>query len=139
MTDRVDKEKYVDDVMDNPNHDKDALLKSLWDDFEVGPHFYGRSPGMDALPDVVKANAIWESVNVAIEKEITPPLFRVKDASYRWWHWITHPIRTYRIRKYLKLVEKKIPAEIDMDAFCNFHADMMAMGMAMYQVKDKDE
>lgn len=34
----------------------------------------GRSPGMDALPDALEANAIWESVTVAIEKNLDPPL-----------------------------------------------------------------
>lgn len=35
---------------------------------------YGRSPGMDALPDILEANAIWESVTIAIEKNLDPPL-----------------------------------------------------------------
>lgn len=35
---------------------------------------YGRSPGMEALPDVLELNAIWESITVAIEKMLDPPL-----------------------------------------------------------------
>ena len=35
---------------------------------------YARSPGMDALPDILEANAIWESVTIAIEKNLDPPL-----------------------------------------------------------------
>lgn len=35
---------------------------------------YGRSPGMDALPSILEANAIWESVTVATEKNLDPPL-----------------------------------------------------------------
>lgn len=34
----------------------------------------GRSPGMDALPDVLEANIIWEATTVAIEKNLAPPL-----------------------------------------------------------------
>lgn len=35
---------------------------------------YGRGFGMDALPDILESNAIWESVTVAIEKTLDPPL-----------------------------------------------------------------
>jgi hypothetical protein len=35
---------------------------------------YGRSPGMDAAPDILESNAIWESVTIAIEKNLDPPL-----------------------------------------------------------------
>jgi hypothetical protein len=35
---------------------------------------YGRSPGMDALPDIIEANTIWEGVTIAIEKSLDPPL-----------------------------------------------------------------
>jgi hypothetical protein len=35
---------------------------------------YGRSPGMNALPSILEANAIWESVTIAIEKNLDPPL-----------------------------------------------------------------
>lgn len=35
---------------------------------------YGRSPGMDALPSALEANAIWEAVTIAIEKTLDPPL-----------------------------------------------------------------
>lgn len=35
---------------------------------------YGRCPGMDALPSALEANAIWEAVTVAIEKNLDPPL-----------------------------------------------------------------
>lgn len=35
---------------------------------------YARSPGMDAAPDILESNAIWESVTIAIEKNLDPPL-----------------------------------------------------------------
>lgn len=35
---------------------------------------YARSPGMDAIPDILESNAIWESVTIAIEKNLDPPL-----------------------------------------------------------------
>jgi len=35
---------------------------------------YGRSPGMDALSDILEANAIWEAVTIGIEKNLDPPL-----------------------------------------------------------------
>lgn len=35
---------------------------------------YGRCPAMDALPAVLEANAVWEAVTVAIEKNLDPPL-----------------------------------------------------------------
>lgn len=35
---------------------------------------YARSPGMDATPDILESNAIWESVTIAIEKNLDPPL-----------------------------------------------------------------
>lgn len=34
----------------------------------------GRSPGMDALPDILELNAIREAVPIAIEKNLDPPL-----------------------------------------------------------------
>jgi len=42
---------------------------------------YGRSPGMDALPDVLEVNTIWESVTIAIEKNLEPPLGVIDDGS----------------------------------------------------------
>lgn len=36
--------------------------------------FYGRCPGMDALPSALEANAVWEGVTMAIEKSLDPPL-----------------------------------------------------------------
>ena len=35
---------------------------------------YGRSPSMSALPDAIEVNAIWESLTIAIEKLVDPPL-----------------------------------------------------------------
>jgi len=35
---------------------------------------YARSLGMDAIPDILESNAIWESVTIAIEKSLDPPL-----------------------------------------------------------------
>lgn len=40
---------------------------------------YGRSPGMLALPDIIELNAIWESVMIASEKELDPPLAVLDD------------------------------------------------------------
>lgn len=40
---------------------------------------YGRSPGMAALPDILELNAIWESVTIAIEKMLDPPLAILDD------------------------------------------------------------
>lgn len=42
---------------------------------------YGRSPGMDALPDVLEVNTVWESVTLAIEKNLDPPLGVIDDGS----------------------------------------------------------
>ncbi len=35
---------------------------------------YGRSPAMSGLPDAIELNAIWESLTIAIEKMVDPPL-----------------------------------------------------------------
>jgi len=35
---------------------------------------YGRSLAMDALPDILQSNALWESVMIAVEKSLDPPL-----------------------------------------------------------------
>lgn len=40
---------------------------------------YGRSPAMMALPDILELNAVWESVTVAIEKAMDPPLAILDD------------------------------------------------------------
>lgn len=40
---------------------------------------YGRSPAMEALPDVQEMNAIWESVTLGIEKQVDPPLYVLDD------------------------------------------------------------
>ncbi len=40
---------------------------------------YGRSSGMDALPDAIELNAIWEAVMVAAEKQLDPPLGILND------------------------------------------------------------
>jgi hypothetical protein len=40
---------------------------------------YGRSFGMDALPDVLQANVVAESVTIAIEKNLDPPLYVMDD------------------------------------------------------------
>lgn len=40
---------------------------------------YGRSPAMMALPDILELNAIWESVTIAIEKAMDPPLAILDD------------------------------------------------------------
>lgn len=42
---------------------------------------YGRSPAMDALPDVLEVNTVWESVTIAIEKNLEPPLGVIDDGS----------------------------------------------------------
>lgn len=40
---------------------------------------YGRSPAMMALPDILELNAVWESVTIAIEKAMDPPLAILDD------------------------------------------------------------
>ncbi len=35
---------------------------------------YGRSPSMAGLPDAIELNAIWESLTIAVEKLVDPPL-----------------------------------------------------------------
>jgi len=40
---------------------------------------YGRSPGIDALPDIREVNFIWQSLTVAIEKSLDPPLALISD------------------------------------------------------------
>lgn len=42
---------------------------------------YGRSPGMDALPDIMESNAVWEATTVAIEKNLDPPLAVLDDGT----------------------------------------------------------
>lgn len=42
---------------------------------------YGRSPGMDALPDILEVNALWEAVTIAIEKMLDPPLGVLDDGT----------------------------------------------------------
>lgn len=44
---------------------------------------WGRSPGMEALPDVLEVNTIWESVTIAIEKDIKPPI--LSPTRPPWW------------------------------------------------------
>lgn len=40
---------------------------------------YGRSPGMDAIADIMESNAIWEAVTIATEKTLDPPLMVLDD------------------------------------------------------------
>lgn len=40
---------------------------------------YGRGPGFNALPDAMEANAIWEAVTIAIEKQLDPALAVLDD------------------------------------------------------------
>ncbi len=42
---------------------------------------YGRSPAMEALPDVQEINAIWEAVTLAIEKKLEPPIAVLDDGT----------------------------------------------------------
>jgi len=61
---------------------KHLLRESGFDDLPVPitraskllGEIYGRSFGMKALPAILELNAIWESVTVAIEKSLDPPL-----------------------------------------------------------------
>lgn len=71
---------------------------------------YGKSPGWDALPDIMKQNDMYVIQMRAMEAN--PKWFTLKQKSHRWWHWVIHPFKTYRIRKYIKTVEKKIYEEI---------------------------
>lgn len=42
---------------------------------------YGRSPAMEAMPDIIEANALRESAIVATEKMLDPPLTVISDGS----------------------------------------------------------
>jgi hypothetical protein len=42
---------------------------------------YGRSPGMNALPSILEANAIREATILAVEKNLDPPLIVLDDGS----------------------------------------------------------
>jgi hypothetical protein len=42
---------------------------------------YGRSAGMDALPDILELNTIWEAITIAIDKNLDPPLFVLDDGA----------------------------------------------------------
>lgn len=48
--------------------------------FKVDGEEYGRSPGMDALPDVRSANVLWESIHLANHKNLDPPLGVIESA-----------------------------------------------------------
>lgn len=43
---------------------------------------YGRSPAMEALPDIIELNAIWEMITKAAEKQLHPPLYLLDDGSF---------------------------------------------------------
>lgn len=70
--------------------DHDHLLReSGFDDIPIKvsrfwkniDEMYARSAGMNALPDVAEVNAIWESVTIAIEKILEPPLGVMDDGT----------------------------------------------------------
>lgn len=42
---------------------------------------YGRSLAMDAMPDVLQSNVVWEATTVAIEKSMDPPLGIYSDST----------------------------------------------------------
>lgn len=42
--------------------------------WKLAKEIYGRSPGMEALPDVLEINSMWEAVTIAVEKMLDPPL-----------------------------------------------------------------
>lgn len=42
--------------------------------WKLAKETYGRSPGMEALPDVLEINSMWEAVTLAVEKMLDPPL-----------------------------------------------------------------
>lgn len=42
--------------------------------WKLAKETYGRSPGMEALPDVLEINSMWEAVTIAVEKMLDPPL-----------------------------------------------------------------
>ncbi len=48
--------------------------------FKNNGELYGRSPGMDALPDILELNAVKEARMLAQEKALDPPLGVVNDA-----------------------------------------------------------
>ena len=47
--------------------------------YKVLGEIYGRSPGMEALPDIMELNALWEMAMRGMEKTVTPPLIAVDD------------------------------------------------------------
>lgn len=42
---------------------------------------YGRSPGMEAMPDILEANEMRENTIVAVEKNLNPPILVLSDGS----------------------------------------------------------
>lgn len=42
--------------------------------WKLAKEVYGRSPGMEALPDILEINSMWEAVTIAVEKMLDPPL-----------------------------------------------------------------
>ena len=42
---------------------------------------YGRSPGMEAMPDILEANELREAIIIAVEKLLNPPLLVLSDGS----------------------------------------------------------
>lgn len=47
--------------------------------FKILKERYGRSMGMDALPDILEANSVREAIIVAVEKTLDPPLAVLDD------------------------------------------------------------
>ena len=67
--------------------------------------------------------------------------FTLKLPTYRWWHWITKPIQTYVMWKYLKTIHEVVDKHIDKDAWNRCYSDSLMYGRGIFQMekRDKDE
>ncbi len=50
--------------------------------WKIQDEWYGRSPGMDSLPDILELNTLWEAVTMAIELQLQPPLGVLDDGTF---------------------------------------------------------
>ena len=91
---------------------------------------YGKLPGLQALPDIQSLNKMYRFNDMAMQKN--PRWFKLR-GSIKWWHWIIRPIRTYKLRMWLKDVEKKLHDEIDIKELENHMVDLMAYGTSAYK------
>lgn len=66
------------------------------------------------------------------------PWFTMKAQSHRWWHWILHPFRTWKLRRWLKIVQRQVQERINMDDMDKMRMDMAIFGTATMEVKHDD-